>query len=205
MIPLVRFVRRFVLGAPVIVVSGLPRSGTSMMMAMLGAGGLGLVSDGRRLADEDNPNGYFELEQVKDLGRGADKRWLKQARGKGVKVISTLLKELPRTLNYKVILMRRNLDEVLASQARMLAKRGEVPRADDAKMRQLFENDLWRAEYLLKHDHRFEYLPVDYAQIVERPDEAARGIAEFLGGGLDVESMAAVVDNTLYRNRVDHC
>ena len=111
------------LGPPVTVVSGLPRSGTSMMMKMLDQAGLELVTDRLRQADEDNPKGYFEYEPVKQLARSADRTWLDDARGKGVKIISTLLRELPAHYNYKVVFMRRDLSEILASQAKMLARR----------------------------------------------------------------------------------
>ena len=105
---------------PIIVVSGLPRSGTSMMMGMLEAGGLELVVDGIRAADEDNPRGYYELERVKDLAKAEDKSWLITLQGKGVKVISLLLQHLPEAYNYKIIFMRRSIAEVLDSQSKML-------------------------------------------------------------------------------------
>ena len=98
------------------VVSGLPRSGTSMMMRMLEAGGMELVVDNIRTADEDNPKGYYEDERVKDLAEAENTRWLREARGKVIKVVSSLLNYLPKNNNYKVVFMRRHLDEVLASQ-----------------------------------------------------------------------------------------
>jgi len=192
--------RRLVHGAPVIVVSGLPRSGTSMLMQMLAAGGLAMLTDAKRAADEDNLQGYFELEQVKHLPSD-DGRWLRDARGKAVKVVSTLLRDLPDGNNYKVILMRRDLSEVLASQARMLTRRGQVHDIDQARMRRLFEDDLWRATYLLKHASHFEYLEVDYTQVIEDPKAQAVRIADFVAAGLDVDNMAGVVDSALYRNR----
>src|SRR5512136_2813877 len=123
---LTRLYRRLRFGEPVVVVSGLPRSGTSMLMKMLEAGGLTLVTDGQRTADEDNPKGYYEVERVKDLANETDRAWLNAARGKGIKVISYLLKSLPADLNYKVLFIRRDLDEILASQKKMLARRGEA-------------------------------------------------------------------------------
>ena len=192
--------RRLLHGAPVIVVSGLPRSGTSMLMQMLAAGGLALLTDARRAADEDNPQGYFEFEQVRHLSRD-DGRWLRDARGKAVKVISTLLRDLPASNNYKVILMRRDLSEVLASQARMLTRRGAVHDIDQARMRRLFEDDLWRATYLLKHASHFDYLEVDYTQVIEDPKAQAARIADFVAAGLNIDEMAGVVDSALYRNR----
>ena len=103
------WLRRLRRGAPVVVVSGLPRSGTSMLMNMLAAGGLELLSDGARAADEDNPHGYFELERVMALADEPDPSWLHAARGKGVKIISHLLKHLPRENDYRVILVERDL------------------------------------------------------------------------------------------------
>lgn len=198
---LVRLFRRLRYGAPIVVVSGLPRSGTSMLMQMLNAGGVELLTDGLRTADEDNPKGYFEFERVKDLPRESDKCWLRQARGKGIKVVSTLLKELPRRHNYKVVFIRRNLDEVLASQSTMLKRRGEQTSVADGRLRELFDEDLWRAAYLLEHTSHFKHLDVDYGQAIANPTEQAQRIAEFLGGGLDVDAMAGVVDAQLYRKR----
>lgn len=195
--------RRLRYGRPIVVVSGLPRSGTSMAMKMLQAGGLPLVVDGERKADEDNPKGYFEFEPVMNLARDPDKSWLADARGKGVKVISTLLRELPPNYNYKVVFMRRDLSEILASQAKMLERRGEESGTEDEQMREFFENDLWRASYLLKHGPQFRVLPVHYTEVLAEPMEQARRLAEFVGAGLDVEAMAAVADPTLYRNRAE--
>src|SRR3954453_23767362 len=121
---LARFLRRLRYGRPIVVVSGLPRSGTSMMMQMLRAGGLELVTDAVRIADDSNPKGYFELEAVKDLDKGAPAPWLADARGKAVKIVSSLIPYLPETSQYQVLFMTRNLDEVIASQNRMLAERG---------------------------------------------------------------------------------
>jgi hypothetical protein len=198
---IVRLYRRIRFGDPVIVVSGLPRSGTSMLMKMLEAGGLQVVTDGLRPADEDNPKGYYEVERIKDLAQEKDKRYLADARGKVVKVISFLLKSLPANLNYRVIFIRRNLDEVLASQAKMLARRGEADDTTAERMRELLESDVWRAGYLLRHAPQFDSLEVQYAELVAQPREHARRIAEFLGGALDVDAMAAAVDPALYRNR----
>jgi hypothetical protein len=198
--------RRLRFGKPIVVVSGLPRSGTSMAMKMLQAGGLPLLIDGQRQADEDNPKGYFEYEPVMNLARDADKSWLADARGKGVKIISTLLRELPGEYNYNVVFMRRNLREILASQAKMLARRGETSetsRAADERMMEVFESDLWRASYLLKHGKQFRVLPIHYTDVLAQPLAQARLLDAFLGGGLDVQEMAAVADPELYRNRVE--
>ena len=172
-----------------------------MAMKMLDAAGFSMVVDGLREADEDNPKGYFELERVKDLAKETDWNWLDDARGKAIKIISYLLKELPDTHNYKVIFMRRDLKEVLASQAKMLDRRGETNDSDDERMIELYESDLWKANYLLMNNPRFETLMIDYRGVVDNPSEQAQKIGDFLGGGHDVEAMAAAVDPTLYRNR----
>lgn len=198
-----RFYRRLRYGRPVVVVSGLPRSGTSMTMKMLEAGGLAVFTDGVRTADVDNPKGYYEYERVKDLEKEDDKSWLKAARGRVIKVISFLLKDLPPDNNYQVIFMRRDLEEVLASQRKMLANRGEDEEGDDGRMSDLYRNHLWRAGYLLRHGAHLESLEMEYRAVLDRPREAAERINRFLGGGLDVAGMAAVVDERLYRNRAE--
>jgi hypothetical protein len=184
-----------------VVVSGLPRSGTSMVMKMLEAGGLPVLTDGIRTADEDNPKGYYEVERVKNLATEADKAWLAEARGKVVKVISFLLKSLPPHYNYRVVFIRREMEEVLASQRKMLARRGETEETPPERMRSLFEDDLWRASYQLKRRPEFETIELHYSAVLAHPQDEARRLAAFLGGGLDVEAMAAAVDPQLYRNR----
>ncbi|MCG6920477.1 MAG: sulfotransferase [Acidobacteria bacterium] len=196
-----RLYRRLRYGEPIVVVSGLPRSGTSMLMKMLEAGGVPIVTDGLRTADEDNPKGYYELERVKNLAEETDRSWLAEARGKGIKVISFLLRSLPTDLNYRVIFVRRDIAEILASQKKMLTRRGETDDTAPERMRQHFEDDLWRARYQLTHRPCFEMLEVQYTDILARPLEGAQRVSAFLGGHLDAEAMAAVVDPQLYRNR----
>jgi hypothetical protein len=171
-----------------------------MIMKMLEAGGLPVLTDGLRAADEDNPKGYYEVERVKGLAQEADEGWLAEARGKGLKVISYLLKSLPPTFNYKVVFIRRDMDEVLASQRKMLARRGEAEETAPERMRALFEDDLWRASYQLKRRPEFETIELHYSAVLGRPLEEARRLAAFVGG-LDAEAMAAAVDPALYRNR----
>lgn len=174
-----------------------------MLMKMLEAGGLPLVVDGQRVADEDNPKGYYEDERVKGLGQDRDRRWLGAARGKAIKIISYLLKDLPPQYNYRVLFMRRSLKEVLASQAKMLDRRGEASETGDDRMKELFESDLWKASYLLKHQPQFDVLEVHYKDVVANAREQAERVSRFLGGDLDLDAMAAVVDRQLYRNRAD--
>lgn len=188
-------------GHPVIVVSGLPRSGTSMTMKMLEAVGLGTITDGQREADEDNPKGYFEDERVKDLHKTEDKTWLKDARGKAIKVISYLLKDLPEGNNYKVIFMRRNLNEVLASQKKMLDRRSEKSETSDERMIEIYKDHLWKVNWLFKHKSNFDALDIEYQTVIQDPRKQATRIREFLGRDLDVDKMVAAVDPSLYRNR----
>ncbi|HSR42953.1 MAG TPA: sulfotransferase domain-containing protein, partial [Longimicrobiales bacterium] len=184
-----------------IVVSGLPRSGTSMMMQMLHAGGVETVTDGRRTADESNPEGYFELERVKSLETDPDMSWLRDARGRAVKIITFLLEHLPETLNYKIIFMNRALDEVLTSQTKMLDRLGEESETEDARMFRLYVNHLARTRTLLTHRSWFEVLHLRYDEVVTDGVAHARQVARFLGRALDVEAMAGVIRPDLYRNR----
>jgi hypothetical protein len=193
--------RRIRFGDPIVVVSGLPRSGTSMAMKMLDVGGLPLVTDGVRTADEDNPKGYYEFEPVKDLKEQADKSWLREARGKGIKIISFLLDALPPEYNYKVLFMRRDLNEILASQTKMLDRRGEDSETEDQRMMELWEAHLERIFFQLRFRPWFETLELEYTQVLSEPGEQAERVARFVGKGLDVEKMARVADRSLYRNR----
>lgn len=184
------------------VVSGLPRSGTSMMMKMLDAGGIPPITDGLRTADVDNPKGYYEFERVKKLDKG-DTAWLPDALGKSVKIISALLVHLPPSYSYRVLFMRRDLDEVLASQAKMLARRQEKQAVDDDKMKELFTRHVRQVEMWMQKQANLTYLDVDYGALVRDPWSQLPQIKAFLGGQLDVERMAAVADPDLYRNRAD--
>ncbi|RPI23780.1 MAG: sulfotransferase family protein [Acidobacteria bacterium] len=187
---------------PVIVVSGLPRSGTSMVMRMLDAGGVQIFTDSVRRADEDNPRGYFELERVKNLEKQPDKGWLKDARGKAIKVVSPLLPELPSENTYLLLFINRNLHEVIASQNKMLARRGEkVDPASDERMRGLFEKHLGKTKTWLKGNAHFKVLELVYSQVVADPVGEARRIRQFLERELDVSKMAGAVEEPLYRNR----
>ncbi len=189
-------------GEPVVVVSGLPRSGTSMVMQMLSAGGLTCATDGRRAADEDNPRGYFEVERVKQLHKEGDKTWMRAHQGEAVKVISFLLRHLPGDLRYRVLLIHRDLQEVLASQRRMLLRRGEDPGAvPEPEMARTFAAHLREVEAFLEQAVNSDTLQLDHGRILADPAAAARAMDEFLGGGFDQAAMAAAVDGSLHRNR----
>jgi hypothetical protein len=183
------------------VVSGLPRSGTSMTMKMLADGGMDLLTDGARTADESNPEGYYEFEKVKQLNKARDLSWLNDARGKAVKVISYLLPHLPDTLNYRVIFMHRNPHEVIASQNKMLVERGEPAGADDDRMLALFEQHLKKVKRVIANRSCFDIIEINYKDVLDQPLQQATRINQFLGGRLDIELMAAAVDQRLYRNR----
>ena len=192
--------RRVRYGKSIVVVSGLPRSGTSMLMKMLEAGGLPVVTDGLRSADEDNPKGYYEDERVKDLHQVGDKTWLRAARGRVLKIISFLLKHLPTDNNYQVLFMHRNLREIVASQNKMLVRRGERNDTPDERAVALLDEQVRDARFFLRRP-QFEVLEMNYGEIVQRARPQAQRMAEFLGRPLDVEKMAQVVDVQLYRNR----
>jgi len=195
------FLRKRSYGEPVIVVSGLPRSGTSMMMKMLEAGGVAIMTDAVRTADIDNPKGYFEYERVKDLEKETDKSYIREGRGKALKVISFLLKDLPDDCFYRVIFMRRHLDEVISSQNRMLDRRGEETIEERESMAEAYRNHLAAVKILVRKRPNFEMLEFRYDTAVKDPRAAARMVADFVGGKLDEAAMASVVDAELYRNR----
>ena len=193
--------RRFTRGRPIIVVSGLPRSGTSLAMQMLAAGGVPIATDGVRHADESNPRGYFELEHVKALASGGDTGWLSDARGKAVKIVSPLLTHLPDAYDYQIVFMHRDLDEVIASQNALLDARHEPRGAPDERMRAHYLAHLQQIERFLARRPGFSALTVHFADVVSDPLDESQRINAFLGGGLDVARMAAVADPALYRRR----
>lgn len=179
-------------GEDIVVVSGLPRSGTSMMMRMLEAGGVPSLSDGVRAADADNPQGYYEFDPVKRLR--TDKTWVPKARGKAVKVVSLLLPELPADFRYRVIFMRRGLDDVLASQRRMLARQGAPEdAAADSRMRAHYEKHLERVRAWLAQQAHVSVLEAAYEDVVVKAWEVVEGVNTFLGGGLRTEAMRGIV------------
>ena len=204
MSPLGAWTRRLRAGRPIVVVSGLPRSGTSLAMRMLDVGGLPVMTDGLRHADLSNPNGYYELERVKTLEARGDARWLADARGKAVKIISFLLTWLPETYDYRVVFMERRLDEVMASQDAMLRHRGEDAAIDAARdARALYEEHLRQVDRFLSRRSCFSVLRLHYGDVVARPADAAARLAQFVNVPLDVARMAAVADPVLYRNRTE--
>ena len=189
-------------GEPIVVVSGLPRSGTSMLMKMLDAGGMAIMTDSERVADIDNPKGYFEYERVKDLEKETDKSYVREGRGKVLKVISFLIKDLPDDNDYRVIFMRRDLDEVLTSQGKMIDRLGSSDSsADDEAMKEAYRNDIVRTRLMCKKHPHMELIEIHYSETVANPAASAHKVNAFLGGGLDEAAMLVAVDKSLYRNK----
>jgi hypothetical protein len=184
----------------VIVVSGLPRSGTSLMMQMLAAGGLVVMTDEIRTADTDNPRGYIELGKVKKVKQDAS--WLPEARGRVFKMISQLLYDLPASENYRIIFMQRDLDEVLASQEKMLARLDQTAAPREA-MKRSYQSHLVRLSDWMRGQAHFKTLFVRYSNVVRQPLDEAKRVAAFLERDLNVESMVQAVDPALYRNQSD--
>lgn len=183
----------------VTIVSGLPRSGTSMLMQMLAAGGVRVHSDDQRTADESNPRGYFELEKVKQLQ--TDNSWLDEARGRAIKVVAPLVAYLPQHCNYRVLFMTRNLDEILASQRTMIERlQRDGAQLGDEELKGVLARQLQLAKRVAV-EHQLPFLEIDYRDAIEKPERVARDIAEFLGEDLDPVAMAAVVSPDLYRER----
>ncbi len=172
-----------------------------MMMQMLASGGMPIVSDYLRQADDSNPQGYYELESVKELDKGGDTSWLGAARGRVVKIIAYLLRYLPQDFNYRVVFMQRDLAEVLASQSKMLIDRGESSDTEDERMRRLYVGHLAQSRRLLSDRPCFESIEVQYRGALADPLQTARKIEAFLDKDLNTHAMAAAVNPDLYRNR----
>ena len=184
----------------VTIVSGLPRSGTSLMMQMIDKGGMPALKDEIRIADEDNPKGYYEFEPVKKTKE--DPSWLKRAPGTVVKMVYRLLYDLPPEYSYRVIFTRRKLEEVVASQNVMLERSGKQGGGlPDDKLLQVFRAEIDKSNRWLAEQPNFEVLYVNYNEMIADPAPQVVRINEFLGGGLDTKAMMAVVDPTLYRQK----
>jgi hypothetical protein len=182
------------------IVSGLPRSGTSVMMQMLDAGGLDALTDHVRAKDEDNPRGYFEFEAVKRTKHDAS--WLGEAGGRVVKMVHVLLYDLPPDRPYRVVFMKRDLREVVRSQSVMLRRRGTTgANLTDEQLMEAYEGQLGKIEAWLADRPNFRVLYVSYNELMENPAGAAKSVNDFLGGLLDEEAMQKHVDPTLYRQR----
>jgi hypothetical protein len=163
---------------------------------------MAIMTDSERVADIDNPKGYFEYERVKDLEKETDKSYVREGRGKVLKVISFLIKDLPDDNDYRVIFMRRDLDEVLASQNKMIDRLGteDSTAAEDA-MKEAYRNDIVRTRLLCKNRPNFELTEVHYKDTIENPTATASSVNAFVGGHLDETAMREAVDGSLYRNR----
>lgn len=183
------------------VVSGLPRSGTSMAMKMLEAGGMAPMTDNLRTADLDNPKGYYEFERVKKMPEG-DTAWLAEASGKAVKVISALLEYLPDGYFYRVLFMRRKMEEILASQQQMLIRADKpTDQVNDQQLAMIYAKHLSSIQSWLSKKPNFSVLYVDYNLLLADPSKYASEINHFVDGRLDVENMLKAVDPSLYRQR----
>jgi hypothetical protein len=187
------------------IVSGLPRSGTSLMMQMLHAGGIEAVTDQERKPDADNPKGYYEFERVKKLK--TDKAWLPEANGKQVKMVHVLLLDLPTILpagvgGYRVVFMRRHLEEVVKSQSLMLERHGKTGAAlPPEKLMGLFKQQIDQVQAHCAKHPCFKLMEQSYNELMADPAAAAARLDEFLGGGMNRAAMVGAVDPSLYRNK----
>jgi hypothetical protein len=183
------------------IVSGLPRSGTSLMMQMLTAGGMPVLSDGERKADTDNPKGYLEWERIKQLPK--DPSLIAEAENKAVKVISQLLLSLPDGHEYRIIFMQRPLPEILKSQEEMLRRRGNADAiGDNTPIEEAFQRHLVETSQWMARQSNMQVLRVHYHRVLREPVAVAEEVSKFLGRELDLEAMVEQVDGNLYRNRM---
>lgn len=172
-----------------------------MMMKMLETGGLRILTDNIRIADDDNLQGYYEFERVKQL-RDGDIDWLKDAGGSVIKVISALLEHLPSGYYYKIVFMEREMMEILSSQRKMLERRGKPGNpAEDGKFVELYRKHLDKIKNWLAHQTNMDVLYIPYNEMVKHPAEYAEKVAEFLGISLDVKAMGEVPQDQFYRQR----
>ncbi|OIQ30100.1 MAG: hypothetical protein BM564_03850 [Bacteroidetes bacterium MedPE-SWsnd-G2] len=179
-----------------VIVSGLPRSGTSLMMQMMNNGGLEVLTDNQRKSDDSNPKGYFEYEPVMSIHK--DNSWVELAKNKSVKVVAPLLKHLPSEYRYKVIFMNRDITEVIKSQQKMIGRDTETlpVKLFDAFQKQLQVVDTWKEK-----EPGVEMMYVNYKDVLENPNDLVNQISDFISVDMDQEAMISSVDKSLYRNK----
>jgi tetratricopeptide (TPR) repeat protein len=184
----------------ILIVSGLPRSGTSLMMQMLKAAGIEPMTDGKRTADDDNPEGYWEWEEIKQLPKNP--RIIEQTKGKVVKVISALLPSLPRPHRYKIIYMVRPTTQVVDSQLVMLDRQGQKARSEKQHLIDVQEAHSRQIRQVLAKSDRVDLLEVSYPDLVADPGPVIEQLKVFLGENFqDSEFVSACVKPKLFRNR----
>jgi len=183
----------------IFIVSGLPRSGTSMMMNMLTEGGMEILTDNVRKADVDNPKGYYELEIVKNIRN--DNSWLHASRGKAFKIVSELLYYLPDEHNYKVIFMRRHTDEILASQSKMLKTRTIDNNIEDEILGRAFNNAISRITRWLDSQKNIDTYYADYNKVLYDTENTVSNITKFVDLEMPIKKMISVIDPKLHRHK----
>ena len=182
------------------VVSGLPRSGTSLMMQMLEKGGMAVLTDEIRKADESNQRGYYEYDKVKSLGK--DPSWIGEADGKAVKIIAQLLFFLSRNFDYRILFMERHMEEIVESQSSMLRNLGRTgANLDSDILIQTFQKQMDQAKAIMTWAPNIEWMSVSYNELVRDPKPVAEQVNAFLGNSLSIPDMVSVVDEALYRTR----
>jgi predicted AlkP superfamily phosphohydrolase/phosphomutase/Tfp pilus assembly protein PilF len=184
------------------IVSGIPRSGTSLMMQILESAGLPILTDNKRAADNHNPNGYYEFEKTKRIAN--DISWLYEAKGKAVKIVSQLLLHLPDDLNYKIIFMQRDLKEVILSQQRMISDKNKATNADayPVHLEIAYKKNLKRVTDWQNMKSNVGFLAINYNQLLKNPDKELSGLIEFLGLKSNIETLKKNIDVTLYRSKI---
>ncbi len=189
-------------GKTFVLVSGLPRSGTSLMMQMLEAGGLAAMTDKLRTPDVDNPRGYYEWEAIKQIAKKPELLDDPAVEGRAIKCISMLLPALPAKHQYKVIFMLRPIAEVVASQRAMTARLGTKGAAlDPAQLERglrAHREEMRKWAATMPH---IEWLEIQYPELVHAPARAIAQLVGFLGPERlpNEKAMAAAIDPALHR------
>lgn len=180
----------------VTIVTGLPRSGTSLMMQILEKSSLEILTDGIRQKDNNNPEGYFELDAVKGIVK--DNSFLKSAAGKVVKIVAPLPIFMDKSLSYRVIFMRREIEEILRSQEIMLNKDQQAERQ---KFAAIYETHIQKT-YQFFVSNNIPYLDVPYKELIQNPEHELEKIIAFLEIDAVWQDLASAVNPSLYRNRI---
>ena len=177
------------------IVTGLPRSGTSLMMQILDRTSLPILTDGIRKKDTNNPEGYYELEAVKGIIK--DNSFLNEAQGKVVKIIAPLPLFLDKNLTYRILFMRRDITEILRSQEKMI---GKNQTSEYEKFASIYEQHL-KKTYAFLDENSIPFIDIWYDKLVSNPDNEIKKIIDFLNITADLKELSNVIKPELYRTK----
>lgn len=178
-------------------ITGIPRSGTSLMMQLFKAANVDIATDAIRTEDDNNPKGYYELEAVKGIVK--NNAFLKDLDGKTIKIVAPLVTFIDLSLEYRVVFMIRDLDEVVQSQEKMV---GKDQQDQKEKFKTMYAMHIEKSRQFL-NSHNIPFIEIQHRELLQNPELSLKRLIDFCGWETPLEELKSVIDHSLYRNRKD--